>query len=78
MLSKRVEFHDGKCSESELAVVEDEAIKSAVAMQKEAGIRAITDGEFRRFVVVCLVLLRYLLIALVCTGICFSMVCLII
>jgi 5-methyltetrahydropteroyltriglutamate--homocysteine methyltransferase len=35
-------------SAAELAEIEDDCIRDAVALQEEAGISAITDGEFRR------------------------------
>src|SRR5437764_15040371 len=38
----------GKLSKAELALVEDAAIKRAIARQEEIGLRAVTDGEFRR------------------------------
>ncbi|EMD41171.1 hypothetical protein CERSUDRAFT_80798 [Gelatoporia subvermispora B] len=48
LLDKRVEFDAGKCTQEELRKVEDEAIRNIVEVQREAGIKAITDGEFRR------------------------------
>ncbi|KAI0365469.1 UROD/MetE-like protein [Pilatotrama ljubarskyi] len=48
LLEKRKEFDDGKCTVEELRKVEDEAIKGIVQMQREVGIKSITDGEFRR------------------------------
>ncbi|KAH9928927.1 uncharacterized protein B0H18DRAFT_1117740 [Fomitopsis serialis] len=48
LLAKRKELDDGKCTPEELKVVEDEAVTAIVAMQREAGIKSITDGEFRR------------------------------
>lgn len=44
----RVDFEAGKINAAELKAVEDEAIKDLVAKQKKAGLRLITDGEFRR------------------------------
>ena len=38
----------GEISREELRAVEDEAIRAAVRMQEEVGLRAVTDGEFRR------------------------------
>src|SRR6202035_376595 len=35
-------------SPDDLRAVEDEAIRGAVAMQEEIGLRSVTDGEFRR------------------------------
>ncbi|KAL7343537.1 UROD/MetE-like protein [Rhodotorula toruloides] len=48
LLAKRTDFDDGKCTREDLKVVEDKAIREAVKMQQEVGIKAITDGEFRR------------------------------
>ena len=48
LLKKRDEFDGGKCSLQELQVVEDKAIQDIVNMQRKVGIKAITDGEFRR------------------------------
>lgn len=50
LLEKRKEFEAGKCTQEELRVVEDEAIKAVVQVQRETGIKGITDGEFRRCV----------------------------
>ncbi|MGW8374616.1 5-methyltetrahydropteroyltriglutamate--homocysteine S-methyltransferase [Streptomyces sp. ODS28] len=38
----------GTLSAGELAAAEDEAVRAAVRMQAEAGLRSATDGEFRR------------------------------
>jgi 5-methyltetrahydropteroyltriglutamate--homocysteine methyltransferase len=38
----------GKITPRELRAVEDDAIREAVALQREAGLRSVTDGEFRR------------------------------
>jgi 5-methyltetrahydropteroyltriglutamate--homocysteine methyltransferase len=37
-----------KISAEELRAVEDEAVREVVALQREAGLRSATDGEFRR------------------------------
>jgi methionine synthase II (cobalamin-independent) len=44
----RDDFAAGKITAGELRAVEDEAIRGAVALQREAGLRSVTDGEFRR------------------------------
>ncbi|GAA6033259.1 hypothetical protein JCM8097_003021 [Rhodosporidiobolus ruineniae] len=44
----RDEYDAGKCTREELKVVEDEAIIAELARQRECGIKAYTDGEFRR------------------------------
>ncbi len=48
LLTRRAEFDASKCSKEELEKLEDEAIATIVQMQRDAGIKAITDGEFRR------------------------------
>lgn len=53
LLAKRKEFDEGKCTSEELRPIEDEAIRSIVQMQREVGIKSITDGEFRRCVHLC-------------------------
>ncbi|KAI0092857.1 hypothetical protein BDY19DRAFT_511757 [Irpex rosettiformis] len=48
LLEKRSAFDKKLVSAEELTEVEDEAIKAIVEMQREVGIKSITDGEFRR------------------------------
>jgi 5-methyltetrahydropteroyltriglutamate--homocysteine methyltransferase len=48
LLRARADFADGRIDAARLREVEDAAIRSAVAMQREAGLRSATDGEFRR------------------------------
>lgn len=48
LLQKRAEFDAQKISQEELTKTEDEAINDIVKMQNEVGIKAVTDGEFRR------------------------------
>ena len=50
LLEKRKAFDSKQCTQEELTTVEDEAIKVIVQIQREAGIKSITDGEFRRCV----------------------------
>ena len=50
LLQKRKELDDGRTTPEELKMVEDEAIRNIIQMQREAGIKSITDGEFRRCV----------------------------
>src|SRR5690348_8347309 len=38
----------GKISAEELRAVEDDAVRAVVALQREVGLRSVTDGEFRR------------------------------
>jgi 5-methyltetrahydropteroyltriglutamate--homocysteine methyltransferase len=44
----RADFEAGRIPAEELTAVEDAAIKDAVRMQEDAGLRSATDGEFRR------------------------------
>ncbi|KRL01093.1 5-methyltetrahydropteroyltriglutamate--homocysteine S-methyltransferase [Liquorilactobacillus capillatus] len=44
----RKQFEAGHITHSELTVVEDDAIKDLVRKEKEAGLKIVTDGEFRR------------------------------
>ena len=44
----RDKWRQGEVSGDELKAVEDAAIKDAVALQEGAGLKAVTDGEFRR------------------------------
>lgn len=46
--SARSELADGRLTAAELRAVEDEAIADAVAKLEATGMRAVTDGEFRR------------------------------
>ena len=44
----RAKFANGEITQGELKVVEDKAIIDLIQKQEEAGLKAITDGEFRR------------------------------
>ena len=48
LLDARARSAAGEISADELKAVEDGAIRAAVRMQEELGLRAATDGEFRR------------------------------
>jgi methionine synthase II (cobalamin-independent) len=48
LLRAREEHAAGRLSMDELRAVEDDAIRDAVAMQEDIGLRSATDGEFRR------------------------------
>ncbi|GAA6038283.1 hypothetical protein JCM8097_003921 [Rhodosporidiobolus ruineniae] len=48
LLAKRADYDAGKCTREELKAVEDQAIKDEVKRQQDVGIKAVTDGEFRR------------------------------
>jgi 5-methyltetrahydropteroyltriglutamate--homocysteine methyltransferase len=48
LLAARDDFAAGRITAGELRAIEDEAIIGAVRVQKEAGLRTVTDGEFRR------------------------------
>src|SRR4051812_19507107 len=44
----REEVQQGKLSAAELRAVESRAVREAVALQKAAGLKVCTDGEFHR------------------------------
>ena len=44
----RAKFAEGKITEEQLKEIEDKAIKELVEKEKEVGLQAVTDGEFRR------------------------------
>jgi methionine synthase II (cobalamin-independent) len=44
----RDDFTAGLITAADLREIEDESIRQAVALQQEAGLRSVTDGEFRR------------------------------
>ena len=48
LLEARAAVANGSLHRERLREIEDEAIGEAVKMQEEAGLRAATDGEFRR------------------------------
>jgi 5-methyltetrahydropteroyltriglutamate--homocysteine methyltransferase len=48
LLEAREAFTAGRIDAAELRTTEDEAIRDAVRMQEEVGLRSATDGEFRR------------------------------
>ena len=48
LLEARGQFARGEITQAELTAAEDTAIKGAIALQKQLGLRFVTDGEFRR------------------------------
>ena len=48
LLQARDRFKKGEITADALRTVEDEAIRGAVKLQEDVGLKAITDGEFRR------------------------------
>ena len=44
----RDDFAAGKITAGDLRAIEDDAIRDAVALQHDVGLRSVTDGEFRR------------------------------
>jgi len=48
LLEARTAHEEGRLPAHELRAAEDRAIRDAIAMQEEVGLRAITDGELRR------------------------------
>jgi 5-methyltetrahydropteroyltriglutamate--homocysteine methyltransferase len=48
LLTARADLAAGWITAAELRAIEDEAIREAVVLQRDAGLRSVTDGEFRR------------------------------
>jgi 5-methyltetrahydropteroyltriglutamate--homocysteine methyltransferase len=48
LLAARAEHAAGRFTDERLRAVEDEAVRAAIALQEEVGLRAVTDGELRR------------------------------
>ena len=48
LLAARADFEAGRIDATALKAAEDDAIRDAVALQREVGLKAATDGEFRR------------------------------
>src|SRR3954463_8331788 len=48
LLQAREDHANGRIDDAELRAAEDEAIRQVVKMQRDAGLRTATDGEFRR------------------------------
>jgi 5-methyltetrahydropteroyltriglutamate--homocysteine methyltransferase len=48
LTAARADFKAGRIDADQLRGVEDEAIREAIALQKEVGLRSVTDGEYRR------------------------------
>ena len=48
LLAARDKFAKGEISDADLRRAEDDAIRVAVKLQEDAGLKAITDGEYRR------------------------------
>ena len=48
LLRARDDHAAGKITAEELRAIEDDAIRSVVAMQEDVGLQTATDGEFRR------------------------------
>jgi hypothetical protein len=46
----RTSYESGKLEQKQLTQTEDEGIKTVVALQKEVGLKTLTDGEYRRIV----------------------------
>ncbi len=48
LLTARKAFEEGRIPATELKTIEDRAVDEAVALQEEAGLDVVTDGEMRR------------------------------
>jgi len=46
--ARKARFEDKRLSAEDLKQIEDEAILEVIRMQEQAGLKAVTDGEFRR------------------------------
>lgn len=46
--ARRKFFDEKSISKQELAAIEDEAIRDVIKLQEDVGLKAVTDGEFRR------------------------------
>lgn len=49
LLKKRIELDQNKITVEQLREVEDKYIAEIVKLQRDIGIKGITDGEFRRY-----------------------------
>lgn len=49
LLEVRSRHAEGKATDEELHAAEDKAVVTAIAMQERVGLKAVTDGEYRRF-----------------------------
>ena len=72
LLEKRAEFDAGKVSREDLRPSEEKAIREIVALQKDIGLKAVTDGEYTRYKRILGLALRTLAYAL-CAGTCSMM-----
>ena len=50
LFEKRQQLESKQCTLSDLKPVEDNAIKHVVELQRNVGIKTITDGELRRLI----------------------------
>ncbi len=48
LLKAREELGAGRMSRAEFKAIEDRAVDEAIALQEEAGLEVVTDGEMRR------------------------------
>src|ERR1700761_6408932 len=48
LLKARAEHQAGRLSAAELRAAEDRAIRDAVALQRDVGLKGVSDGEMRR------------------------------
>ncbi|HEY3766028.1 MAG TPA: hypothetical protein VGL44_12800, partial [Gaiellales bacterium] len=48
LMQARADHAEGRIPAAQLRTAEDEAIRAAILMQRDAGLRSATDGEFRR------------------------------
>ncbi|MBO0683881.1 MAG: 5-methyltetrahydropteroyltriglutamate--homocysteine S-methyltransferase [Candidatus Dormibacteraeota bacterium] len=48
LTAARADFKAGRIGADQLRACEDDAIREAIAMQRDVGLKSVTDGEFRR------------------------------
>src|ERR1051326_3348174 len=48
LTAARADFKAGRIDAAALGAVEDDAIREVIRMQRDVGLRSVTDGEFRR------------------------------
>src|SRR2546423_398036 len=48
LMAARADLKAGRLDAAGLRAVEDDAIREVIALQRDAGLRSVTDGEFRR------------------------------
>lgn len=55
LVEKRIAFHSGQCSLEDIKALEDKVVPQIVKLQKDLGLTILTDGEVRRYVIMCMI-----------------------